>query len=126
MSRNIPFFEMFAELQLSGELRLKLAGAVLTGASIDQTALSIVLQLTVKNPLSDEDVQNLQECLKTVYGFVSVEIQVTTEAPAAPKSASQSASGGNIKPAGKIIMGNPIKAKPIPMKELDGECRGQR
>ena len=27
MSRDIPFFEMFAELQLSGELRLKLAGA---------------------------------------------------------------------------------------------------
>ena len=36
MSRNIPFFEMFAELQLSGELRLKLAGAELTGACIDQ------------------------------------------------------------------------------------------
>ena len=36
MSRNIPFFEMFTELQLSPELRLKLAGAELTGAAIDQ------------------------------------------------------------------------------------------
>lgn len=36
MSKDIPFFEMFTELQLSGELRLKLAGAVLTGAVIDR------------------------------------------------------------------------------------------
>ena len=27
MSRDIPFFEMFTELQLSGELRLRLGGA---------------------------------------------------------------------------------------------------
>ena len=27
MAKNIPFFDMFSELQLSGALRLKLAGA---------------------------------------------------------------------------------------------------
>ena len=51
MSKDIPFFEMFTELQLSGELRLKLAGAVLPGACIDQGQLSMVLRLTVKSPL---------------------------------------------------------------------------
>ena len=45
MSKNIPFFEMFAELRLSGALRLKLAGAVLTGACIDQAAMTIKLLL---------------------------------------------------------------------------------
>ena len=34
MAKNIPFFDMFAELQLSSELRLKLLGAELTGATI--------------------------------------------------------------------------------------------
>ena len=29
MSREIPFFELFAQLQLSPELRLKLLGAVI-------------------------------------------------------------------------------------------------
>lgn len=48
MSKDIPFFEMFTELQLSGELRLKLAGAVLTGAVIDQAALAISLYLTTQ------------------------------------------------------------------------------
>ena len=46
MSRDIPFFEMFTELQLSGELRLRLAGAVVNGACIDQASLSLSLRLT--------------------------------------------------------------------------------
>ena len=32
MAKNIPFFDMFTELQLPGELRLKLVAAELTGA----------------------------------------------------------------------------------------------
>ena len=32
MSREIPFFELFAQLQLSPELRLKLLGAVIASA----------------------------------------------------------------------------------------------
>ena len=55
MARNIPFFDMFAELQLSSELRLKLLGAELTGATIDQAAMSITLQLNVKHPLPEEE-----------------------------------------------------------------------
>ena len=124
MSKDIPFFEMFTELQLSGELRLKLAGAVLTGACIDQTALTMVLRLTVKSPLSEEDLQGIRECLMRVYGFSSVEIQLTCKAPElpaqAPVSGGASAGGkGSGKPAGKVLMGGPIKNKPIPMKLLD-------
>ena len=45
---------MFAELQLSGELRLKLAGAVLTGACIDQSDMSIALRLTTRAELGED------------------------------------------------------------------------
>ena len=107
MARNIPFFDMFAELQLSSELRLKLLGAELTGATIDQSAMSIVLQLTVKNPLPDEEIQKLQECIKTVYGFVTVEIHVTCQVPEPSKASASAPAGGKpaSKPTGKIIMG---------------------
>ena len=71
MSRNIPFFEMFAELQLSGELRLKLAGAELTGARIDQVAMTIQLRLTVKSALSEEDLESVKDAIRAVYGFAS-------------------------------------------------------
>ena len=121
MSRDIPFFEMFTELQLSGELRLKLAGAVLTGACIDQATMSMTLWLTVKNQLSEEDLQGIRDCLMRVYGFSSVDIQVTCKAPEVPRSAPQAApaSGGGKPVVGKVLMGNPIKSKPIPMKMLD-------
>ena len=55
MSRNIPFFEMFTELQLPGELRVKLAGAVLTGACIDQSAMSMELRLQVNLSLCQRE-----------------------------------------------------------------------
>ena len=77
MSRNIPFFEMFAELQLSGELRLKLSGAELTGARIDQAAMTIQLLLTVKSVLSEEDLQSVKDAIRAVYCFTSVDIDVT-------------------------------------------------
>ena len=126
MSRNIPFFEMFAELQLSGELRLKLAGAELTGARIDQVAMTIQLRLTVKSALSEEDLESVKDAIRAVYGFASVDIDVTCKAPAEPmKSAPvQAASAGGSskegKPVvGKVLMGNPIKARPGPMKDLN-------
>ena len=55
MSRDIPFFEMFTELQLSGALRLRLAGAVLRGASIDRAALTMALELRTEQPLEEAD-----------------------------------------------------------------------
>ena len=122
MSKDIPFFEMFTELQLSGELRLKLAGAVLTGACIDQAAMSIVLHLLVKSPLTEDDIRGIQDCIKEVYGFTKVEMDVTCMAPQAPRPMPQasSAPAGGGKPAvGKVLMGNPIKARPGPMKDLN-------
>ena len=122
MARNIPFFDMFAELQLTSELRLKLLGAELTGATIDQSAMSITLQLNVKQPLPEEEVGKIGDGIKAAYGFGSVDINVTCLAPEMPKSAPVAAPAGGkpvAKPTGKVIMGNPIKARPVPMKELD-------
>ena len=125
MSRDIPFFEMFTELRLSAPLRLKLAGAELTGACIDQTAMTITVHLRVRMPLSPEDEERIRQSLCAVYGFTKAEMDVTcVEQPAAkgaaPASSSSAPSGkGSGKPSGKVLMGNPIKTKPVPMKMLD-------
>ena len=74
MSRNIPFFEMFAELQASPELRLRLVGALLTYAQISQKDLSIELRLTVRDALTPEELQSLKSMIGAVYGFSHVEI----------------------------------------------------
>ncbi|MEI3347079.1 MAG: hypothetical protein V8R55_01245 [Dysosmobacter sp.] len=86
MSRDIPFFEMFTELRLSAPLRLKLAGAELTGACIDQTAMTITVHLRVRMPLSPEDEEQIRQSLCAVYGFAKAEMDVTcVEQPAAAK-----------------------------------------
>ena len=121
MSRDIPFFEMFTELQLSGELRLKLAGAVLTGARIDQEKLAALLHLTVRSSLSEEDIEDLKWMIAAVYGFRQVEIDLKSKAPETPRSAPVPGSGEGKKSvkASKVLMGKPIKAAPGPMRELN-------
>ena len=60
MSREIPFFELFAQLQLSPELRLKLLGAVVVSACIHQDTLSMELAVTVKHPLEPAELDSLR------------------------------------------------------------------
>ena len=124
MAKNIPFFNMFAELQLSGALRLKLAGAELTGASIDQGTMSISMQLTVRTAMSAEDLEDLKQMIRAVYGFRQVDIDLTCKLPEPVKAAAPPAapSGGG-KDGGaavdKVLLGKPIKVKPVPMSTLD-------
>ena len=125
MARNIPFFDMFAELQLSGELRLKLAGAEITGAVIDQGKMTISLDLTARTPMSEADAHALESLIRGVYGFSAAEVHLT--APAAPQAAAPAESApapasGKDKQGGgvsKVLLGKPIKGRTNPMRELN-------
>ena len=126
MARNIPFFDMFAELQLSGELRLKLAGAEITGAVIDQGKMTISLDLTARTPMSEADAHALESLIRGVYGFSAAEVHLT--APAAPQAAAPAESvpapsSGKDKQQGggvsKVLLGKPIKGRTNPMRELN-------
>ena len=128
MSRDIPFFEMFTELQLSGELRLRLAGAVVNGACIDQATMSLLLRLTTKADLGEAELEELKRLLMGVYGFRQVAVELTVKAPvpagapvgSRPASAPASGGKGGDKPApGKVLMGKPIRTDPVPMRTLD-------
>ena len=124
MPKDIPFFDMFQELQYSGRLRLKMAGAILTGAMIDQETMTIAIQATVKVEFDQEDRQHLVDCLRKVYGFQHVDVEITENLPEAPRPAESfgSGGGGSAKPAdksgAKVLMGNLIKGRTMPMKEL--------
>ena len=126
MARNIPFFDMFSELQGSAELRLKLLGAEICNASIDQGTMSMTLELDVKTALSDRDVIGLQECIRQVYGFQKVELTAVCKNQPAPAEKSESSSAGNTgngkaaaTGSGKAILGNPIKGKSMLMRDLN-------
>ena len=129
MSRDIPFFEMFTELQLSGELRLRLAGAVVNGACIDQASMSLALRLTTRFELGEAELEELKRLLMGIYGFQKVAVEVICKAPSShaapagghPVSAPAAPSGGKGEKAapGKVLMGRPIRVQPVPMKILD-------
>ena len=122
MSREIPFFELFAQLQLSPELRLKLLGAVIASACIHQDTLSMELAMIVKHPLEPSDLDELNSAIRSGYGLNEVRFRVTLKEEQLPSqwkavAAPSAPSGGG--PSGPVLMGNPIKVKPVEMKALD-------
>ena len=121
MSKEIPFFELFAQLQLSPELRLKLLGALVVSACIHRETLSMELAVTVKHPLEPADLDELNAAIRSGYGLNDVKVRLTLKEEQAPSqrkaaAAAPSAAGG---PTGPVLMGNPIKGKPVEMKTLD-------
>ena len=78
MSREIPFFELFAQLQLSPELRLKLLGAVIASACIHQDTLSMELAMIVKHPLEPSDLDELNSAIRNGYGLNEVRFRVSS------------------------------------------------
>ncbi len=118
MSKNIPFFELFAELSASPELRLRLSGAELTHGRIDQGERSIQLDMTVQVPLEPEELRSLEETLKAIYGFARAEIKAVCPAPPPPPPEPVS-KAKTAKKTGKVLMGKPVKARPVPMSELN-------
>ena len=120
MSREIPFFELFAQLQLSPELRLKLLGAVVVSACIQRESLSMELALTVRHPLEPADLDEMNAAIRRGYGLNDVKIRLTLkeeQPPSQRKTTPEQAAGGG--PTGPVLMGNPIKGKPVEMKTLD-------
>ncbi len=121
MSKTIPFFEMFAELQVSPDLRRLLLGAVLTSAKINQSDLSICLNLTLSRHLSETEQLRLEEAMEASYGFRRVELHtVCVEEPEkGPLEDPLSSSGKKEKKAGKVLMGKAVKARSQPIAGLN-------
>ena len=120
MSREIPFFELFSQLQLSPELRLKLLGAVVVSACIHQDTLSMELAVTVKHPLEPSDLDGLRDAIRSGYGLEEVTLCITLkEEPAPSQRRAESAAPAGGGPSGPVLMGNPVRTQPVEMKTLD-------
>ncbi len=128
MAQKIPFFNLFADLLPPPELKLRLAGAFITGAVIDQKAGTMDVDVTTRQPLPDQDVRDLQEMIRVTYGFTRVGVRAKCLNQPLPDSFRADAGGGQSTGNGgkkeerkvsSVLFGNPIKGKPVPMKELN-------
>ena len=120
MAQKIPFFDMFADLLPPPELKIRLCGASLTGATLDQKLQSIELRLLTKAPLPAGDVEDLQRMIGATYGFTAVKIEAASQAPA-PRAESPAERGGAKQPnkVSDILLGKKIAGRPGPMKDLN-------
>ncbi len=117
MSKDIPFFEMFTGLRISGQLRVKLAGALLTGASIDQTALEAEFHLSAPQSFTEGEIREIEEALRLCYGLRRVGLRLTC--PEIQREAAEKAPASGKKPGRQeVLFGTPVKGKVLPMKEL--------
>lgn len=119
MAGNIPFFDMFAQLQLPSELRLKLLGSVITGAKIDQASMTMELHMKSRNELTDEESAAIQASICNAFGFSGVTMHIECKTTASLPSERKEQGGDVKKVTGKVLMGNPIKTRPVEMKTLD-------
>ena len=109
MSREIPFFELFAQLQLSPELRLKLLGAVIASACIHQDTLSMELAMIVKHPLEPSDLDELNSAIRNGYGLNEVRFRVTLkeeQLPSQRKAAARCSPWNVWRPGGPVCGGS--------------------
>ncbi|MCI8399965.1 MAG: PolC-type DNA polymerase III [Oscillibacter sp.] len=124
MSTPIPFFTLFADLQVPPELRRLLLGAKVTNAKILQAEPSLSLWATIARPLSDAEQQRLQEAMEASYGFRRVEFHAECPEPEPeedrdPFTASHGGKKTEKNPKAKIIKGKLIKGRPVPMSNLN-------
>ena len=127
MSREIPFFELFAQLQLSPELRLKLLGTVIASACIHQDTLSMELAMIVKHPLEPSDLDELNSAIRNGYGLNEVRFRVTLKEEQLPSqwkaaAAPSAPSGGG--PSGPVHQGQARGNEDAGSE--NGQCHGKR
>ena len=78
--------------------------------------------MIVKHPLEPSDLDELNSAIRNGYGLNEVRFRVTLKEEQLPSqwkaaAAPSAPSGGG--PSGPVLMGNPIKVKPVEMKTLD-------
>lgn len=89
-------FELFSQLKLSSELRLKLLGAAITTACIQRETRAIDLAVTVKTALEASDIDELISAIRNDYSFNAVDIHATLkEAAPADRQKAAPASGSH-------------------------------
>ncbi|WP_409968686.1 hypothetical protein RFF05_01595 [Bengtsoniella intestinalis] len=127
MANSIGFFDMFADLHLPAALREGLVGCKILGATIDQQACVMDLELSMPRALDTVAQATLKSHIESFYGLSAVKLSVAVEAvtlentPPKPSGSATvvSGGGGNSIGAGDVIFGEKIKGKKLtPMAEV--------
>ena len=105
MTDRIPFFDFFDRFVPPRELRLMLHDAAVTGGVLNRAERTMELEVETGEALPDAAVEAVRQLLMEEYRLRQLRMMVRTVQPG--------------KKTKDILMGKPIKGKPIPMVELN-------
>ena len=105
MTDRIPFFDFFDRFVPPRELRLLLHDAAVTGGVLNRAERTMELEVETGEALPDAAVEAVRQLLMEEYRLRQLRMMVRTVQPG--------------KKTKDILMGKPIKGKPIPMVELN-------
>ena len=108
MADKIPFFDFFDRFVPPRELRLLLHDAAVTGGVLDRENRTMELEIQCGEQLPDAAQEAVRQLLMQEYDLRQLRLMVQT-----PQAAAKKAGGG------EVLMGKPIKAKAIPMVDLN-------
>ena len=107
MTDKIPFFDFFDRFLPPRELRLLLHDAAVVGGVLDRENRTMELELQCGETLPDAAQETVRQLLMQEYELHQLRLTVQTPQSAAKKS------------GGEVLLGKPIKGKPIPMVDLN-------
>ena len=105
MTDRIPFFDFFDRFVPPRELRLLLHDAAVTGGVLNRAERTMELEVETGEALPDAAVEAVRQLLMEEYRLRQLRMTVRTVQPG--------------KKTKDILMGKPIKGKPIPMVDLN-------
>ena len=108
MTDKVPFFDFFDRFVPPRELRLLLHDAAVTGGVLDRENRTMELEIQCGEQLPDAAQEAVRQLLMQEYDLRQLRLMVQT-----PQAAAKKAGGG------EVLMGKPIKAKAIPMVDLN-------
>ncbi len=121
MSEHTPFLTIFPGCGHLAPAAGGLDKAHVTDVRVNMTELTLTAAARFAAMPSPVDLQQLADCIRQDYGLKAVHIEPDYPAvQAAPAEADRSRAGQD-KPSGTLLMGKPIKQRPVPMNTLTPE-----
>ena len=117
MTGKVPFFKLFAQLPLERELNFLLQGAEVSDVVIVQAEEALSMKLYTKEALTDRAKETLGGTIAAAFSLKKVEIENIFREKAVTAAAPEKEASGEEKAS--VLMGKPIRGKPVSMQELN-------
>ena len=120
MTREIPFFDLFSALRLGNHMSLLLGDALIEEASFARADRSARIALKAQRKILPEAREELETALRETYGLSKIELTVEeTDTPVPAPLREEADSEPKSRDKGKVLYGNAIRPRSIPMRDLN-------